>query len=104
MQGLGLLVILFFFGLAGGIVGRIKGSSFFIWFLVSFCVPFLGLLAAIFYRYDTEELRRQCPECGAVVKLHDAVCVKCGTELEFPDVAIASEGSVRRGSLRRRAA
>ncbi len=96
MQGMGLLVILFFFGLAGGIVGRIKGSSFFIWFLISFCVPFIGLLTAVFYRYDSEELRRQCPECGKVVKLHDAVCTRCGTELEFPDVAIASEGSLRR--------
>ena len=64
MQGLGLLVILFFFGLAGGIVGRIKGSSFFIWFLVSFCVPFIGLLTAVLYRYDTEELRRQCPSAA----------------------------------------
>lgn len=96
MQGLGLLVILFFFGLAGGIVGRIKGSSFFIWFLVAFCIPFIGLLTAILYRYDSKELRRQCPECGKVVKLHDAVCTRCGAELEFPDVAIASEASMRR--------
>lgn len=96
MQGLGLLVILFFFGLAGGIIGRIKGSSFFIWFLISFCIPFIGLLTAMLYRYDNRELRRQCPECGKVVKLHDAVCTRCGTELEFPDVAIASEASLRR--------
>ncbi|MGO9819276.1 MAG: hypothetical protein ACLPTJ_01330 [Solirubrobacteraceae bacterium] len=96
MQGLGLLVILFFFGLAGGIIGRIKGSSFFVWFLISFCIPFIGLLTAMLYRYDNRELRRQCPECGKVVKLHDAVCTRCGTELEFPDVAIASESSLRR--------
>ena len=76
MQGLGLLVILFFFGIAGGVVGRLKGSSFFIWFLISFCVPFIGLLTAVFYRYDSEELRRQCPHCGKVVKLHDAVCAQ----------------------------
>jgi hypothetical protein len=87
---------MFFFGLAGGIVGKIKGSSFFIWFLISGLIPFLGLLTAIFYRWDTEELRRQCPGCGKVVKLHDAVCTRCGTELEFPDVAIASEASLRR--------
>jgi hypothetical protein len=92
----GLLVIMFFFGLAGGIVGRIKGSSFFIWFLISGLVPFFGLLAAIFYRFENQELRRQCPGCGRVVKLHDAICLNCGTELEFPDVAIASEASVRR--------
>jgi hypothetical protein len=95
VQGLGLLVILFFFGLAGGIVGRIKGSSFGIWFLVSFCVPFIGLAAAAFYRWDNEELRRVCPSCHNVLKLHDAVCMRCGEELEFPEVALASERATR---------
>jgi hypothetical protein len=92
---MGLVVILFFFGLAGGIVGRIKGGSFVLWFLISACVPFIGLLTAIFSRWENRELRRQCPGCGRVVKLHDALCVRCGTELEFPDVAIASEASIR---------
>jgi hypothetical protein len=96
MDGLGLLVIMLFFGLAGGIVGRIKGSSFFVWFLISGLIPFFGLLAAVCSRYENEELRRQCPGCGRVVKLHDALCTRCGTELEFPDVAIASEASLRR--------
>ena len=94
-QGLGLLVILFFFGLAGGIVGRIKGSSFFIWFLVSFCVPFVGLACAVLYRYESRELRRQCPQCGRVLKLYDAVCTTCGTELTFPERAIVSEWNAR---------
>jgi hypothetical protein len=92
---MGLVLILFFFGLAGGFVGRIKGSSFALWFLISACVPFIGLLTAIFYRWDNQELRRECPRCGRIVKLHDAVCVRCGAELEFPDVAIASEMEVR---------
>lgn len=90
-----LLVILFFFGLAGGIVGRIKGSSFFTWFLISFCMPFIGLLTAVLWRYDSKELRRQCARCGRVVKLHDAVCMSCGSELEFPDVALSSEAAMR---------
>jgi hypothetical protein len=85
------IVILLCFGLAGGLVGRMKGSSFFIWFLVSFCVPFIGLAAALLYRWDNTELRRECPGCGRVVKLHDALCTRCGTELEFPETAIASE-------------
>jgi predicted RNA-binding Zn-ribbon protein involved in translation (DUF1610 family) len=89
MQGMGLVVILFFFGMAGGLVGRMKGSSFFMWFLISFCVPFIGLLTAVLYRWDDRELRRQCPDCGKVVKLHDAVCMSCGSELDFPSVAIA---------------
>ncbi len=97
MQGLGLLVILFFFGLAGGVVGRMKGSSFVMWFLVSFCVPFIGLACAVLYRYENRELRRQCPNCGRVLKLYDAVCTACGAELEFPDSAIESEwGMMRR--------
>jgi hypothetical protein len=96
MQGLGLLVILFFFGLAGGIVGRIKGSSFWLWFMISGAIPFIGLLTAVCYRWDDRELRRQCPDCGRVLKLHDAVCTACGAELQFPEVAIASEAALRR--------
>ncbi len=82
------------FALAGGIVGRIKGSSFFIWFLISGIVPVIGLAAALLYRWDRNELRRECPGCGRVVKLHDAICTRCGTELDFPEVAIASEADV----------
>ncbi len=93
--GFGLIFILVCFGLAGGIVGRIKGGSFVMWFLISFCVPFIGLLTAVLYRYENQELRRQCPRCHRVVKLHDAVCLRCGTELEFPDVAIAPEARAR---------
>jgi hypothetical protein len=93
----GLIVIMFFFGLAGGLVGRIKGSSFLLWFAISGLVPVFGLLAAICYRWENQELRRQCPGCGRVVKLHDALCTRCGTELEFPDVAIAPEAAMRGG-------
>lgn len=92
---MGLVVIMLFFGLAGGIVGRIKGSSFVMWFLVSACVPFFGLLAAVFSRWENRELRRQCPGCGRVLKLQDTVCTACGTDLDFPDVAIASQAAVR---------
>jgi hypothetical protein len=101
MGDMGLVVILFFFGLAGGIVGRIKGGSFLLWFLISACVPFFGLMAAAFSRWENRELRRQCPGCGRVLKLHDAICTVCGTELEFPDVAIASEASIRERALSR---
>ena len=90
------IVLCFFFGLAGGIVGKMKGSSFFLWFLISALIPVLGLITALAYRYDSDELRRQCPGCGKVVKLHDALCTRCGTELEFPEVAIAPESAVAR--------
>ena len=92
------LTICFFFGLAGGIVGRLKGSSFFLWFVISAIVPFVGLAAAVLYRVESDELRRQCPGCGRVVKLHDAVCTRCGTELDFPDVAIEPESAAIRSN------
>jgi hypothetical protein len=98
VDGLGLLVIMLFFGLAGGIVGRIKGSSFFVWFLISGLIPFLGLLTAVFYRFENQELRRQCPGCGRVIKLYDAVCTHCGEELDFPEVALAPEAAMRERS------
>ena len=79
------------FALAGGYVGKIKGSSFLLLFLISGIVPVFGLLAAIAYRFEREELRRQCPQCGRVTKIYDALCTRCGTELDFPDVAIAPE-------------
>jgi hypothetical protein len=85
------VIIALCFGLAGGLVGRIKGSSFVLWFLISGLVPFFGLLAAVAYRFERDELRRQCPRCGRVTKIYDALCTRCGTELDFPDVAIAPE-------------
>ncbi|WP_354702006.1 hypothetical protein DSM112329_02352 [Paraconexibacter sp. AEG42_29] len=88
MAGAIYLTLCISFGLAAGLVGRIKGSSFVLWALIGAVLPVLGLVAAILYRYETAELRRQCPQCGRVVMLHDAICTRCGHELEFPDVAI----------------
>ena len=87
------LVIALSFALAGGFVGRLKGSSFWIWFVVSGLIPVIGLLTAVAYRSERDELRRQCPTCGRVCKLYDALCVRCGTELEFPDGAITPESA-----------
>jgi hypothetical protein len=72
------------FAIAGGIVGKIKGSSFWLWFLISGLVPFIGLAAAILYRFESDEPRRACPQCGRVCMAYDALCVRCGCELEFP--------------------
>lgn len=90
------LIIAFFFGLAGGVIGKIKGSSFVLWFLVSAIPPFAGLLAAILYRVDRDEPRRVCPGCGRVVMLHDALCTSCGTELQYPDEVMAPESAAAR--------
>jgi peptidoglycan/LPS O-acetylase OafA/YrhL len=85
------LIVCFSFALAGGYVGRAKGSSFILWFLISGLIPVLGLLAAVLYRFESDEVRRQCPRCGKVVKLYDQVCMGCGEDLDFPDSAIVPE-------------
>ena len=87
------LLVAFSFALAGGLVGRLKGSSFFVWFLISGVLPVLGLAAALLFRTERDELRRQCPGCGRIVKLHDALCTRCGTELDFPEIAIEPESA-----------
>ena len=90
------LIICFCFGVAGGVVGRIKGSSFFLWFLISALIPFFGLLAAVLYRYDRDEPRKQCPRCGKTLKYYDQVCMRCGLDLEFPEAALPPESQVLR--------
>jgi hypothetical protein len=95
MAGFGYVVICLAFGVAGGMVGRMKGSSFLLWFLISALVPVLGLITAMCYRWEDRELRRRCPRCGRVVKLYDAKCMRCGHELDFPESALPSEASVR---------
>ena len=95
MAGGELLVIAFFFGLAGGVVGRIKGSSFYAAGSDLGLVQLPGLLAAVFYRFESQEFRRQGPLCGHVIILHDALCVGCGEELEFPGVALEPATTAR---------
>jgi DNA-directed RNA polymerase subunit RPC12/RpoP len=85
------VVIAVCFAVSGGLVGRLKGSSFWLWFLISGAVPVFGLLAALAYRYDSREPRRRCPACGRVTKLYDAVCMRCGAELDFPTETLAPE-------------
>jgi hypothetical protein len=91
------LVLCAWFGIAGAVVARVKGVSMILGFLISAILPLFGLIALVLYRSDRDELRRQCPGCGRVVPLHDALCTRCGTELEFPEVAIAPESAIPRG-------
>ena len=93
MAGGAYVFIAICFGLAGGFIGRMKGSSFFIWFLISGAVPLFGLAAAILYRNERDEPRRLCPQCGKVCKVYEAKCLRCGYELEYPtpDEIIAPE-------------
>jgi hypothetical protein len=85
--GLYFAVILFFFGLATGVVARIKGSSFVVWFLIGLCLPVAGLIAALLYRWERFEPRRRCPRCHATLKISDQVCMRCGEDLDWPEEA-----------------
>jgi hypothetical protein len=97
---MGYVVIAVCFGLAGGIVGRIKGSSFLLWFLISGAVPIIGLMAAVAYRFERDEPRRQCPKCGRVTKAYDALCTRCGEELEYPEQLLVPESYEHHAGLR----
>ena len=79
------LLVLGALGLATGIIGRGKGSSFFIWFLVGFILPVLGLIAVLLYRSERTEPERRCPRCGKVQKLYVQVCNVCGEDLYLPE-------------------
>lgn len=81
MAGGAFVVLALACGLAGGVIGRIKGSSFFIWFCVCVVPPFVGLIAVVLYRFDTEEPETTCPNCGRTTRFYDALCTRCGEEL-----------------------
>ncbi|MBW8059030.1 MAG: hypothetical protein FVQ78_01595 [Solirubrobacterales bacterium] len=86
-MGLEYPVIAFSFGLATGIIGRAKGSSFWLWLIVGTVLPLLGLVAVILHRSEKTEPERQCPTCHRAVKLYVQVCPRCGTDLYLPDPA-----------------
>ncbi len=90
------LVLVFFCGLSAATIGKIKGSSFLIWFLVGAVLPIIGTIAALLYRFEQGEPKRECPECGNVVALHDQVCMRCGHDLDWPTAAQAPPGAIPR--------
>jgi hypothetical protein len=87
VQGAPYVFIAVSFGIATAVIGRSKGSSFFIWFVVGTVLPVIGLIAVILYRSEREEPERKCPRCGKVLKLYVQVCPRCGTDLYLPDPA-----------------
>ena len=78
-------VFFFFCGLSAGTIGRIKGSSFFIWFLVGFCLPLLGTILALLWRWEKAEPMRHCEDCGATLPVYEQVCMNCGRDLDYPE-------------------
>jgi DNA-directed RNA polymerase subunit RPC12/RpoP len=83
MAGGAYVALALFCGLSSGVIGRIKGSSFLIWFLIGLVLPLLGTLAALLYRREQDVPRANCPECGKRIALHDQVCTRCGRDLEW---------------------
>jgi hypothetical protein len=90
------LLIALSFGFATGFVGRSKGSSFFVWFVVGAVLLVFGLIAALLFRYEKAEPERRCPRCGAVQKIYVQVCRSCGEDLYLPDPSEVRPG--RRGA------
>jgi len=86
------LIIAFFFGLSAGTIGKIKGSSFFLWFLIGAVLPVFGTLAALFYRFERDEPRRECDECGRIIPITDQVCRGCGADQELPERLLVKPG------------
>ena len=79
------LVLMFFFGLSAGVIGKIKGSSFWVWFAIGSVLPILGTIAVLCYRSERNEPRRECDECGYVMPITSQVCRRCGADQSLPE-------------------
>lgn len=86
-----LLFFLFCCGLSAGIVGKYKGGSFVIWYLIGFCLPVVGTIAAFMSRWESQEVRRQCESCGKLQPAYVQVCTRCGYDMDFPEQPIVSQ-------------
>jgi hypothetical protein len=87
--------------IATGVIGKAKGSSFWMWLLIGAVLPFLGLIAVILYRSEHTEPERRCPRCGTVHKLYVQVCNVCGEELYLPDPTDVRQGPALRSGPNR---
>jgi Zn ribbon nucleic-acid-binding protein len=83
------IVLIFFTGLSAGVVSKMRGNSFWIWFAIGSVLPLFGTVAALLYRRERDVEKRECPECGGTVAIHDQVCMKCGRDLDWrPDFTL----------------
>ena len=78
------VMIALLFGIATGIIGRAKGGSFLIWFLIGTVLLVFGLIAVFLTRNEENEPERQCDNCGKILKLYVQVCPRCGYDLYLP--------------------
>jgi hypothetical protein len=98
MEGGAFIPLVVSCGLAAAIIGKIKGSSFFLWFLIGACTLGIGILAALVHRVERNEPERRCPTCGKWVKLSDQVCMRCGEDLDWVEPRL--EEPLAPGALR----
>ena len=85
MDGFIYVFLAVLFGIATGVIGRAKGGSFLLWFMIGAVIPLFGLVAVVLHRHEDTEPERECPTCGNVIKLYVQVCPRCGTDLYLPD-------------------
>lgn len=85
---MGFLVLMGFCGLAAAVIGKLKGSSFAIWFLIGFALPLIGVIAALLYRFERDDPRRRCERCGNLVPITTQVCSRCGHDLDYPETIL----------------
>ncbi len=90
MQGGAYLVMAFFCGLGGALIAHTKGNPRFVWFLIAFLLPFVGLIAAVFARSEAKEPMRHCDLCGKLMPVSDTLCTRCGVDLDYPDEVLPS--------------
>ena len=81
--------------ISAAVIGKLKGSSVIIWFLVGLCLPLIGPVAALLYRNENDEPQRRCPRCGAIHKVHVQVCGRCGLDMDLPADEDVIPGRVR---------
>lgn len=79
--------------IATALIGRAKGSSFWLWLLIGAVLPYFGLIAALLYRRERDEPERRCPRCGTVHKRYVQVCTRCGADLYLLDPSEVTQPS-----------
>ena len=83
-------------GVVTALVARARGTSWILWGLIGAVFPGLGLLGVLLFRRENDELRRPCPNCERICMIYEALCTRCGVELDFPEVAIESRADAAR--------
>ena len=101
MAGAPYMIIALLFGLATGFVGRGKGSSFFIWFLIGTVLPLLRPDRGDPLPLRARGARAALPDLQKILKLHVQVCPRCGTDLYLPDPSEVRPGPAYRSQCRR---